>query len=254
MAAVLFGLNYADIPTLKLDGCVRDAKQMAKLLSESYNLACTLCVDKETTTAAAIVRTLYAFGERSRKEDLGLVWIHYSGHGVGVIDTTGDEEDRQDECLVPSDYHTAGPIRDDYLRSILDTFNPRTKIVCVFDCCHSGSMCDVKYSWVGGQKRVEHGGSCGEHQLITLSACQDHEIAEDTGKNGAMTACMLLALKKDPSLMQNAFKLVEQMVARLKAKGFRQTVKLCSSYDLTEVPSLLALGNFQRTAQSNTKT
>ncbi len=243
MVAVLFGLNYVDTPALKLDGCVRDAKQMAKLLSESYNLACALCVDKASTTAAAMVRTLYELGERSHKEDLELVWIHYSGHGVGVVDTTADEGDGQDECLVPSDYYTAGPIRDDYLQSIMETFNPRTKIVCVFDCCHSGTMCDVKYSWRGGQKKVEH-DRCGERQLITLAGCQDDQVAEDTGKNGAMTACLLAALKKDPSLMQNVFELVERVASRLRAKGFRQTVKLCSSYDLTEAPSLLPPGIF----------
>lgn len=252
-AAVLFGLNYADSPALRLDGCVRDAKQMAKLLTKTLNFACTLCVDDASTTAAAMVRELYALGERSHTEDLELAWIHYSGHGVGVVDTTADEGDGQDESLVPSDYDSAGPIRDDYLRSILDTFNPKTRIVCVFDCCHSGTMCDVKYSWVAGKKQIESASPNGDRQLITLSACQDNEIAEDTGKNGAMTACLLVALKKRPALLQNAFELAEQVASRLNAKGFKQTVKLCSSYDLTETPSLLPAGILQRALLTSTK-
>ncbi len=256
MEAVLFGLNYADTPALKLDGCVRDAKQMARFLSRSYGIACTVCVDKASTTAAAMVRALYELGERSHKEDLELAWIHYSGHGIGVVDTTADEGDGQDECLVPSDYESAGPIRDDYIRSILDTFNPRTKIVCVFDCCHSGTMCDVQYSWVVGgvaQKIDRAGEHCSDRKLITLAGCQDNEVAEDTGKNGAMTACLLSALKKRPALVQNAFELVEQVASRLKAGGFKQSVKLCSSYDLTKNPSMLPPGIFQGARLTNTK-
>jgi hypothetical protein len=114
-------------------------------------------------------------------------------------------------------------------------------------------MCDVKYSWVGGIKRVERADT-GERLLITLAGCQDDQVAEDTGKNGAMTACLLHVLKKRPALSQDVFELVEQVASRLKTKGFRQTVKLCSSYDLNEAPALFPPGIFQRAALANSKT
>lgn len=39
--------------------------------------------------------------------------VFLSGHGAFVKDRSGDEEDGKDETLIPTDYRTAGQIKDD---------------------------------------------------------------------------------------------------------------------------------------------
>lgn len=244
--ALLFGLNYEHVPDLRLDGCAQDVQNMAQLLAASYGIPCVECVDAQSTTAAAMVQALYALAEDSH--NLDLAWIHYSGHGISVIDTgQSDERDGRDECLVPSDFQTAGPIRDDYLNTILASFNPRTRVVCIFDCCHSGTMCDMKYSWSKGRKkRVENKHAALGGSVVTLSGCRDDQTAADAynvlgdGKwTGAMTACLYRALVANPDLIHNVFELAERVSALLKSGGFKQRVRLCSSFDLSAAPSLL---------------
>jgi metacaspase-1 len=48
-----------------------------------------------------------------------VVFVHYSGHGGRVRDTSGDEEDGYDETLIPVDFKQAGQILDDDLLRIL---------------------------------------------------------------------------------------------------------------------------------------
>ncbi|CAN0392663.1 unnamed protein product, partial [Hapterophycus canaliculatus] len=41
------------------------------------------------------------------------LFMHYSGHGGSVKDTSGDEADNMDETMVPVDYQSSGQITDD---------------------------------------------------------------------------------------------------------------------------------------------
>ena len=47
------------------------------------------------------------------------VFIHYSGHGGRVRDTSGDEADGYDETLIPVDFRNAGQILDDDILDML---------------------------------------------------------------------------------------------------------------------------------------
>ena len=46
-------------------------------------------------------------------QDGDVVWVHYSGHGGRVRDTSGDEEDGYDSTLIPVDFRSSGQILDD---------------------------------------------------------------------------------------------------------------------------------------------
>jgi hypothetical protein len=63
----------------------------------------------------------------------------YSGHGSRIVDTSGDETDGYDECLVPVDYQTAGFITDDDLRAIFQTLPSGVTLDVFLDCCYSGT-------------------------------------------------------------------------------------------------------------------
>ena len=46
------------------------------------------------------------------------IFLHYSGHGSKIADTSGDEEDGYDEVLVPLDFQEVGMIADDDLYNL----------------------------------------------------------------------------------------------------------------------------------------
>jgi metacaspase-1 len=246
--ALLFGLNYAHEPTSKLSGCVNDVRNMAAFLQTELKLKPEECgiytddVDMQNTSCMGIVNKLYEMAVLSYRESLDFVWIHYSGHGSYIADRSGDEKDGKDECLVPSDYKSRGLLSDDCLNSLFKLFNPNTRIVFVFDCCHSGTIGDVKYSWEGPENATLENIKCAASgKVITISGCLDTQVSMDAynafGDNkfaGAMTSCLLLALKEDRTIWQDVFKVVSALRKKLKAAGFAQVPKLCSSHNLAK--------------------
>ena len=79
-----------------------------------------------------------------------------AGHGGKLRDDNGDEKDGYDETLVPVDYNTTGQIRDDDLYKILVA--PMAEGVfatCVMDCCHSGTVLDLPYTFQADGKQTE---------------------------------------------------------------------------------------------------
>lgn len=246
--AFLFGLNYQNTPDLALNGCINDVKNMAAYLQTELGIPCETFTDDvnlQDTSAMGMLNRLYEIAMQSYRDNLDFVWIHYSGHGTYVRDMTGDEKDLRDECLVPNDYRTAGVISDDYINSLFSYFNPNTRVVCVFDCCHSGTIGDVKYSWEGPNRvNVENILCKASTKIITLSGCLDRQTSADAynvlgdGKYaGAMTSCLLMALRDNKQgTWSNAFTLVTALRAKLSERGYTQTAKLCSSHNLAKDP------------------
>ena len=199
--ALLFGLNYEGTAN-ELQGCVQDVVNIGAYLSRTLQLPAKVCTDAKSTSAMAIVQGMYELALQSYSESLDYVWIHYSGHGSYVADRNGDEKDGRDECLVPSDYATAGLIPDDFLVQLFRYFNPKTRVVFVCDSCHSGTICDVKYSWTSATKCAVENVLCAvPARVITLSGCMDDQTSADAfivlgdGKySGAMTSCLLKVL------------------------------------------------------------
>lgn len=240
--AVLFGLNYQHTRNAKLNGCINDVKNMSQYLS-SLGVSCKTYTDDTdlySTSAQGIVARLYEAAIDTYRNNLDFLWIHYSGHGAYIRDTTGDEVDGRDECLIPSDFEMCGVVPDDILQNIFNQMNPRTRVVCIFDACHSGTLGDIKYSWERDLKFTIENPKCGvKSKIITLSGCLDDQTSADAfnvlkdGKfGGALTGCLLLGLKGNKLNNQHVFAMLADMKKRLKDMGFGQIPKLCSSHDL----------------------
>lgn len=76
-------------------------------------------------------------------------FLHYSGHGSRERDTTGDEADGFDETIVPLDALSAGQITDDLIfDELVKPLPSGSRLFCIFDCCHSGTVMDLPYTWV----------------------------------------------------------------------------------------------------------
>uniref|UniRef100_A0A6C0BGG3 Peptidase C14 caspase domain-containing protein n=1 Tax=viral metagenome TaxID=1070528 RepID=A0A6C0BGG3_9ZZZZ len=241
--ALLFGLNYATSPDAKLNGCINDVINISKYLNTNLGIPVKVCTDDGdtySTSAMGIIRNLYELALQSYSEKLDFVWVHYSGHGSYIVDKSGDEKDGKDECLVPSDYAKSGMISDDFINTLFGYFNPNTRVICVFDCCHSGTIGDVKYSWEGPKTCAVENILCSiPARIITLSGCFDNQTSADAhnvlGDNkyvGALTSCLLMVLKEQPQVKNDVFQMIANLRTKLRERGFSQLPKLCSTYNL----------------------
>lgn len=69
-----------------------------------------------------------------------------SGHGGQVRDTSGDEDDGNDECIYPVDFKQAGHLLDDDLHAIMVKPLPAgCRLTAIFDSCHSATCLDLPY-------------------------------------------------------------------------------------------------------------
>lgn len=256
--ALLFGLNY-EKTDCELRGCINDVINMGAYINKNLKFPTKVCIDPESTKGIAMVQSLYELAIQSHTESLECVFIHYSGHGSYTIDQSRDEADGRDECLVPSDYMTAGLIPDDLLEKLFRYFNPKTRVIFICDACHSGTICDLKWSWAMTQAvklptskpqalnlmipTVENVNCMITAKVITISGCMDDQTSADAfnvlgdGKfSGALTSCLLKVLA-DPAAAfaarSNVFVLIAYLTASLTSNGFPQRPKLCSTYDLS---------------------
>ena len=253
---VLFGLNYDYLPGAKLFGCVNDVKNTATYL-EKAGVTCEVYTDdnprtRPFTTAQGIVNRLNILANDTRRRNIRLVWIHFSGHGTQIMDRNRDEKDGMDECLVPSDVMTAGVITDDVINGILARFNPNTRVICVFDCCHSGTICDMAYSWEGPRKfQLENRNCRVKGKVFSISGCLDSQYSVDTWDSkrrmaaGAMTSELLNCLESGhyfslrTRLRRTVFDLVAELRHRLRKSGHQQIPKLASSFNLSNEPFMV---------------
>jgi hypothetical protein len=254
--AVLFGLNYGTDPDARLYGCVNDVKNVASFLKKE-GMRCDVYTDDNVstrgfTTAQGITTRLQALARESRTHRLKLVWIHFSGHGTRKLDFGRDEKDGYDECIVPSDFKTRGVISDDIINSILSQFNPTTRIICIFDCCHSGTICDTRFSWETPRSFVVENDKCKiRAKTLSISGCLDSQYSADTWDSkrrmyaGAMTSELLNVLESsvyfslNKRINKTVFKLIDDLRIRLKNAGQEQIPKLTSTYDLSSEPFML---------------
>lgn len=137
--AVLIGINRYRIPGADLRGCVNDVNNIRAVLLEYFGFRerdITMLTDSAATKKAmqAAIDQLVA---KAKPGDV--LYLHYSGHGSNVPDQDGDEADRRDEILCPTDLDWKDPLTDDWLRTTIDRIAPGVSLTMVMDCCHSGT-------------------------------------------------------------------------------------------------------------------
>lgn len=220
--AVCIGVNYEGTPHA-LAGCINDADDWA-----SYLDGCGFKVGvlaEAQATKGLIAAALSHLKNSLEPGDVGV--ITFSGHGTWVPDLDGDEPDRKDEALVPWDAGVDGAnlLLDDELHALLAGRAPRTRIVLITDCCHSGTVFRffnpqprpgtrrVRYlppatfarapATVAAVQRLGPEGprpsNAAVAGLIHYSGCQDHEYSFDAAfadrSNGAFSRFALQAAR-----------------------------------------------------------
>lgn len=205
--ALLVGINYLKTD-LALAGCINDAMNIQNLLRKMYGSNIQIHFLKETDknpnnhpTKKNMLREFNWLLDGAKPGDS--LFFHYSGHGGSVRDNNGDEKDRMDETLVPLDFRRVGQMRDDELKQVLiDKVPSQVKLTCLIDCCHSGTILDLKYGYIqpqnGSTKSVIHNKSETQGDIVLFSGCKDSqyswEVFDQRKIQGAMTNAFVKAM------------------------------------------------------------
>ncbi|MSQ47937.1 MAG: caspase family protein [Deltaproteobacteria bacterium] len=261
--ALLIGINRYKIPGADLRGCVNDVENMKDVLTQMYGFArkdvAVMTDFAATTTAmkAAIGRLV----KDARSGDVLL--LHYSGHGANVIDASGDEPDRRDEILCPTDLDWHKPLLDDWLRKTFNRLRSGVSLTVIMDCCHSGSNTrallppdapsiprflpnplDIMESESGRKLRGKVQGSLrvstapkrkksdvvdADIPELLVTGCRDTQTSADAyiggSYNGALTYCLVETLKAAGGNI-SYHQLHAGTIKRLKDGGYDQVPQL----------------------------
>tara|TARA_R110002153_G_scaffold273471_2_gene444456 strand:+ start:1652 stop:2575 length:924 start_codon:yes stop_codon:yes gene_type:complete len=203
--ALLIGINYFG-QNSRLNGCHADVDNMRAYLKDTGYTEFTILKDSSADPKFAlntcptrdnIVNSIRKMVRKTRRGDT--LYIHYSGHGSYVRDTSGDEADGRDECICPVDFNASpgGFILDDdlYKLCVVES-NPGAKLRIVFDSCHSGSAIDLPCRWVSNNRTaVENAIPIDSNSdIIFISGCMDSQTSADAWINGAASGAMTAAL------------------------------------------------------------
>ena len=208
--ALLIGCNYATTSN-RLYGCINDCLLILDMLITNfgYNQADIMFLRDDIYPTYSplfpskpnILNALTNLVDLTNKVDVEQVFFSNSSHGTNTIDRSRDETDGYDECVVPADYFTNGSlITDDELNTILKNISPNTKCFFIFDCCMSGTILDLPYSYNYNNnmfiEKVENTSNSlsNKSDIICLSGCRDNEYALDVSQNGRANGAMTLAI------------------------------------------------------------
>jgi metacaspase-1 len=151
--ALLIGINYVGHEKGQLSGCHNDVKNMVEYIKDCHGFDSsniTILMDDGQHTSPTKANILQAYRNIVAAAQPGdALFCHYSGHGAKIRDDELREEaDNADETLVPLDFHEAGMIRDDDLfNTLVKPLKDDVHLVCLMDCCHSGTVLDLPYQF-----------------------------------------------------------------------------------------------------------
>jgi hypothetical protein len=244
--ALLIGIDYVNIPSVSLRGCINDIINVRNMLIDAYDYDSKDIIiirDDDPTkfqlpTRNNIMDNLYELSKDS--ENLEEIWLHYSGHGSQIQNHNSDvsikDRDGLNEILVPIDYETEGFILDYELLNIIK--NIKCRAILVFDCCHSGTICDLPWQFdIDSSNNIvkTNVNSIGieNPNIFVLSGCKDAQTSSDTNNNldqavGAFSNALLECLR----ISHHNIKIIDlykNIHSMLKILGYTQSPLLSSS-------------------------
>lgn len=213
---LLIGINYTDTDS-ELNGCHNDVLLLKQVLVDKLDYIddnITILIDDPKNslkpTRAGILKQLNDIIDKSNEIQASEMIISYSGHGSYTIDTSGDELDKKDEIICPSDYLSSGIITDDEFSTILSRLNEDCICTLLLDCCHSGTFSDLNYKyWYNIETKKwcyytasenKNGTNKFKAKIISISGCNDDQSSMGTFKDnkwsGALTRSFTDLLNK----------------------------------------------------------
>ncbi|WP_077961397.1 caspase family protein [Ensifer adhaerens] len=149
--ALLIGVgNYENLPArFVLNGPRNDLRAMQALLTDrlGFDASSIRVLQDEQATRAEILASMNTWLVDGTKPG-DRVYLYFSGHGLQVKDTDGDEADGLDEALAPFDIAEGGTdwqgaILDDEVDGMLGRLNGRA-VTMVVDACYSSAVSHLR--------------------------------------------------------------------------------------------------------------
>jgi hypothetical protein len=228
-------------PPDTLQGCVNDSRDWEALF-QSMRYSVTTLRNGEATRAA-VTNALAQHVSQLKAGDVFL--FQYSGHGTQFPDDTGDEPDGSDEALCPVDMMTAGFIRDDEVRIILNRVPQGALAVAFIDCCHSGSITRMirerdpatagthiraivpTVEMIEVHRRTRAGGRAVANPFrndVLFAACRDDQVAFETAGHGDFTKLVVPIIKQRSNGVTNLA--LQKLIQAAFGAGARQNPML----------------------------
>lgn len=276
--ALLIGIEYIDIGgDMQLSGCGYDIVDMYKYLTTDlgYSPENVVVLSDSVEIEDKTIVTAKPTAQRIADELIHLIrgndtteeaWIHYSGHGAQIEDRSGDETDKQDEVIIPCDYNVSGVISDDLLRQLVNYI--KYKLIMVFDCCHSGTICDLPYYYSIAdsssilEEIVENSVDIINPHIYQISGSRDDQTSlslfniEKEQYRGACTSSLLEIVKYDKDNSLTFRELLQKMNTWMITHNSHQCPAFASSVREnidTRVSSILGYNNVVSTSSETTE-
>ena len=240
--ALLVGINYLNT-RYQLNGCWNDVLDVSTRLTQKGFDILNLITDVSTSLIQPTRSNILTyFGNLLSIGNSGdILFFMFSGHGTQINDKSRDEDDSLDERIVafdstlPEDY-SFQPISDDTLKNLLlNNLKQNVTFVGVFDSCHSGTILDLKYTYLDNKNSNNYSinslASEASGNIILISGSTDKQTSADAfinGKsNGALTWALLETLNNYPSITWR--NLILNMRTLLLNLNYSQVPQLSSS-------------------------
>jgi hypothetical protein len=214
----LDGNHYAGWQGI-LRGCENDAQDMQGIAQGMGYVKTDLLLTKDATIKA-VTSKIEDAAKNLKADDILL--LTYSGHGAYIPDYNNDEEDGRDETWCLYD----GQLIDDQLHDLWANFAPGVRILVVSDSCHSGTIIKLRimseflsfFKKMPGKnnsrmrfmpwniaeqvyknnkefydsikKKIPPEKRKINAAVLSLTACQDNQAAEEDDNNGVFTAAL----------------------------------------------------------------
>jgi hypothetical protein len=230
-SALLVGINYFKTK-YELYGCINDTNSINEFIS-NYNFKKICILTDNTARKPNHNNILNEFKNLLTNSQAGDVLLFfYSGHGSYILDKDNNEKSGNDQVIIPCDFKE---IIDDELKSIIQTnLKKDVTLIALFDCCHSGSILDLKYQYMDSLDNNNFTENENETEtignVIMISGCSDVQTSNDATINnknqGAMTWAFLEAFKSEKNITWR--NLLIKMRDLLKKSNFTQLPQLTS--------------------------
>lgn len=241
-AALLIGINYYNTQ-YELGGCINDVEKIKNILINKYDFEeenIYMICDKNSNSIHPTENNIlegFNWLINKNKQGFNKLWVHYSGHGSYSKDYNNDEKDGKDECICTSDDKF---INDDIINNkLIRKINKNATLICFMDCCHSGTILDLKYKYISGNKNeIQNNIKNTLANVILISGCKDNQTSDDAYYNGewsgAMTKFFLETIEKD-NYNITCYNLLRKMRESLKKYNHTQIPQLTSSRKINSV-------------------
>lgn len=252
--ALLVGINYKG-QNCELKGCMNDVLKLKDLLITHYgydqqNITCLTDDSEKKPTKIEIIAALQTLVSNVGPKDY--LCFFYSGHGTQIPDANHDETSGFDDALYCLDGQLI--LDDDILNCLTKIKFKGTYVTLLFDCCHSGTMCDLRYNlrykgksllskpqfemWMETSKNINA-------SVCMFSGCLDTQTSADSSfpksnnerESGGAFTHYLFDIMNNPNPNITNRTILTTLYDKLNANGYDQVPQFsCSTMKLLDAP------------------